>query len=130
MTAKVENTWSFLNDHIKMTMYFTKSDYLILFHFNMKKLNMFNFLHIKVIKISFEIIKHHCFVLATLRNLHTCVYFYVNVRLNENKSCTTKLEDRFWILKKIKILQSKRKKLFNQMAAKTENVELFLKSFY
>ena len=47
-----------------MTVYFTKNDYLILFHFNMKKLNMFKFLHIKMMKISFEIIRQHCFVLA------------------------------------------------------------------
>ena len=40
--------WSFLNDHIKMTVYFIKNDDLILFRFNMKKLNMFNFLHIKL----------------------------------------------------------------------------------
>ena len=41
----------FLNDHIKMTVYFTKNDDVILFHFNMKKLNMFNFLHFKMMKI-------------------------------------------------------------------------------
>ena len=69
-----------------MTVYFTKNDDLILFHFNMKKLNMFNFLHIKIMKISFEIIRRHCSVLATTRNLHTCVCFYVNIRLNKNKS--------------------------------------------
>ena len=64
-----------------MTVYFTNNDDLILFHFNMKKLNMFNFLHIKIMKISFEIIGHHCFVLATTRSLHTCVCFYVNKSL-------------------------------------------------
>ena len=69
-----------IHDHFKMiifkmTVYFTKNDDLILFHFNMKKLNMFNFLHIKMMKISFEIIRHHCFVLATTRNIHTCVCF-------------------------------------------------------
>ena len=69
-----------------MTEHFTKNDNLILFHFNMKKLNMFNFLHIKMMNISFQIIRHHCFVLATTRNLHTCVCFYVNIRLNKNKS--------------------------------------------
>ena len=69
-----------------MTVYFTKNDDLILFHFNMKKLNMFNFLHIKMMKISFEIIRHYCFVLATTRNLHTCVCFDVIVRLYKNKS--------------------------------------------
>ena len=42
-----------------MTVYFTKNDDLILFHFNMKKLNMFNFLHIKMMKISLKIIRHH-----------------------------------------------------------------------
>ena len=69
-----------------MTVYFTKSDDLIVFHFDMKKLNVFNFLRIKMMKISFEIIRHYCFVLATTRNLHTCVCFYVNIRLNKNKS--------------------------------------------
>ena len=63
-----------------MTVYFTKNDDLILFHFNMKKLN------IKMMKISFEIIRHQCFVLTTTRNLHTCVCFYINTRLNKNKS--------------------------------------------
>ena len=58
-------------------MYFTKDDDLILFHFSMKKLNMFNFLHIKMMKISFEITRHLCFVFATSRNLHTFVCFYV-----------------------------------------------------
>ena len=33
-----------------MTVYFIKNDDLILFHFNMKKLNMFNFLQIKMMK--------------------------------------------------------------------------------
>ena len=51
----------FLNDHIKMTVYFIKNDDLILFHFNMKKLNMFNFLHIKIM-ISFEIVRHNYLV--------------------------------------------------------------------
>ena len=78
-----------------MTVHFTKNDDLILFHFNMKKLNMFNLLHIKMMKISFEIIRHHCFVLATMENLDTSICFYVNIRLNKNKSCTAKLEDRF-----------------------------------
>ena len=67
-----------------MTVYFTKNDNLILLYFNMKKLNMFNCLHIKMVKISFEIIRHHCFVLATTRNLHACVCFYVNIHLNKN----------------------------------------------
>ena len=31
---------------MKMTVYFTKNNDLIFFHFNTKKLNMFNFLHI------------------------------------------------------------------------------------
>ena len=69
-----------------MTVYFTKNDDLILFHLNMKKLNMFSFLHIKRMKISFEIIRHHCLVLATKRNVHTCVCFYVNIRFNKNRS--------------------------------------------
>ena len=56
-----------------MTVYFTKNDDLILFHFNMKKLNIFNFLRIKMMKISFEIIRHHCFVLAKI-NLQIKIY--------------------------------------------------------
>ena len=85
-----QNTRSFLNGHIKITVYLRKNDDLILFHFNMKRLNMLNCLHIKMMKISFEIIRHHCFVLATTRNLHTCVCFYVNIRLNKNKSLMLK----------------------------------------
>ena len=69
-----------------MTLYFTKNDDLILFHFNMRNLNMFNFLYIKMMKISFEIIRHHCLVLATKRNAHTCLCFYVNIRFNKNRS--------------------------------------------
>ena len=69
-----------------MTVYFTRNDDLILFHFNMKKLNMFNFLHIKMMKISFEIIRNHCLVLATKRNVHTCVCSCVNIRFNKNRS--------------------------------------------
>ena len=61
-----------------MTIYFTKNDDLILFHFNMKNLNMVSFLHIKMRKIYFEIIRHHCFFLAKMRNLQTCVCFYLN----------------------------------------------------
>ena len=67
-----------------MAVYFTKNNDLILFHFNMKKLNMFNFLHTQMMKISFEIIRHHCLVLATTRNLHTCACFYLNIRLNKS----------------------------------------------
>ena len=82
-------------------------------------------------KISFEITRHYCFVLATTRNLHTCVCFYVNIHLNKNKSCTTEVEDRFWILEEIKI-KIKGKKVFNQIAAKAKNVELtvaFIEAF-
>ena len=69
-----------------MTVYFTKADDLIIFYFNMKKLNMFNVLHTKMMKISFEMIGQHCLVLSTARNLHTCVCFSVSIRLNKNKS--------------------------------------------
>ena len=68
-----------------MTKYFTKNDDLILFHFNTKKLNMFNFLQL-MMKISFEIIRHHYLVLMTIRNLCTCVCFYINIRFNKNRS--------------------------------------------
>ena len=74
-------------------------------------------------KIYFEIIRH-CFVVTTTRNMHTCVCFYVNIRLNKSKSCTTKLEDRFWILEEMKIYKVKGIKFFNQMAAKVKNVEI------
>ena len=69
-----------------MTVYSTKIDYLIVFHFNMKKLNMFNFLQTKIMKIAFEMIRQHCLVLATARNLHSCVSFSVSIHLNKNKS--------------------------------------------
>ena len=64
-----------------MTVYFTKNDDLILFHFDMKNLNMFNFLHIKMMKISFEIIRHHCLV---WQQREICIHldyvcFYVNI---------------------------------------------------
>ena len=68
-----------------MTKYFTKNDDLILFHFNTKKLNMFNFLQL-MMKISFEIIRHHYLVLMTIRNLCTCACFYINIRFNKNRS--------------------------------------------
>ena len=93
-----------------MTVYFTKSNNLILFHFNMKKLNMFNFFHIKMMKISFEIIRHHYFVLVTTRNLHTCVCFYVNIRLNKNKSLVQQNLKSFLNIGRNKNLQSKKKK--------------------
>ena len=57
-----------------MTVYFTKTDDLILFHSNMKKLNMLNFLNIKIMKIYFEIIRHRCFVLAKKREIRLLVY--------------------------------------------------------
>ena len=65
-----------------MTVYFTKYDYLILFYFNLQKF-----------KVSFKVIRHHCFVMVATRNLHTCVCFYVNIRLNEKNSLVEKLED-------------------------------------
>ena len=43
---------------------------------------------------------------------------FVNIRLNDNKSWTSKLEDHFWILEDINIYKVKGKKGFNQMAAK------------
>ena len=89
-----------------------KKDDLILFYFNMKKLNMFNFLHIKMMKISFESNRHHCFVLATTRNLHTCVCFYVNIRFNKNKSLVQqnlKIVFEYW--KKLKSKQKEKKYL-------------------
>ena len=92
--------WSFLIDHVKidllkwpcilqktwwfnpLSFWYEKVEHI---HWTYI-LNMFNFLHIKMMKIPFEIIRRHCVVLATTRNLHTCVYFYVNICLNENKN--------------------------------------------
>ena len=39
-----------------------------------------------MMKISFEIIKHYCFAVATTRNLHSCACFYLNIRLKKSKS--------------------------------------------
>ena len=114
-----------------MTVYFTKNDDLILFHFNAKKLNMFNFLHIKMMKISFEIIKHHCFVLAATRNLHTCIWFRINIRLNKTESLVQQnLKDRFWILEQIKFTKEKEKKYLTRWLLKLKMLnsqKLFLK---
>ena len=75
--------WSFLNFNI----IFYNNDDLIVFHFNME---------ILMVEISFEIIRHQQeIIVATTRSLHGCVYFYLNIRLNKNKSCTTRLVDRF-----------------------------------
>ena len=115
-----------------MTVYFTKNDNLILFHFNMKKLNMFIFPRIKMVKISFEIIRHNCSVLATTRNLHTSLCSHVNIRLNKNKSLVKqnlKIVVEYWKKKNYKV---KGNKVFNQMTAKTKNVELteaFIEAF-
>ena len=62
-----------------MTVYFIKNDDLILFHFNMKKLNMFNFLHIKMMKISDTIV-----LSWRQRVIYLC--FYVNIRFSKNRS--------------------------------------------
>ena len=115
-----------------MTVYFTKNDNLILFHFNMKKLNMFIFPRIKMMKISFEIIRHNCSVLATTRNSHTSLCSLVNIRLNKNKSLVKqnlKIVVEYWKKKNYKV---KGNKVFNQMTAKTKNVELtgaFIEAF-
>ena len=96
-------------------MYFTKNDDLILFHFNMKKLNMFNYLHIKMMKISFENIRHHYFILATRRNIHSCVCFYVNICLGKNKSLVQqnfKIVFEYW--KKYKFTKYKEEKYLSR----------------
>ena len=57
-----------------------------------------------MMKISFEIIRHHCFVLATKRNLHTYVCFYVNIRFNKSRSLVLQnLKNHFSIMEEIKI---------------------------
>ena len=82
-----------------MAVFFTKNNDLILFHFNMKKLNMLNFLHIK--KTSFEVVRHHCFVLFwRQRDLHTCACFllhiYVNICLNNLVQQNLKIVCEYW----------------------------------
>ena len=57
-----------------MTVYFTKNDDLILFHINMKKLNMFNFLHFKMMKILFKL--SDTIVLSWLQR-EMCILVYV-----------------------------------------------------
>ena len=64
----------FLNDHIKMTVYFIKNDDLILFHFNMKKLNMFNFLQIKMMK---TFLKLSDTIVLSERQREICIPVYV-----------------------------------------------------
>ena len=49
-------------------------------------------------KISFEFISHYLFVLATTKNLHTCVCFYVNIRL----MCVPKRPSFFNLKRKMK----------------------------
>ena len=49
---------------------------------------------------------------------------HLNITLNKNKSCTSKFEDLFWILKEKKMYKVKGKKLCNQMASKAKSVEL------
>ena len=107
-----------------MTVYFTKNDDLILFHVNMKKLNMLKFLHIKMMKIYFEILRHHCFVLVTMKSSHSCVCFYINICLNKNESLVQqnlKIVFEYW--KKWKFTKGKGKKIFNQMAAKAKKFD-------
>ena len=82
-----------------------------------------------MITISFEIIRDHCFILATTRNLHTCVCFYVIICLNKNKSLVRQNLKSFLDIGRnnilqIKIYKVKGKKVFNQTAAKAKNVEL------
>ena len=67
-----------------MTVHFAKNDDLILFHINMKKLNMFNFLHFKMMKILFKLSDTIVLSWRQRKNVHTCVCFYVNIRLKLN----------------------------------------------
>ena len=69
VTQKYELRVSF-----KMTVYFTKNDDLILFHFDMKELNVFNFLYIKMMKISFEISDSN---VLSWRQREICILVYV-----------------------------------------------------
>ena len=69
-------------------------------------------------KISFEMIRNHCFVLSW-REQEICML------LNKNKSLLTKKPGRlFLILEVIKVYKVKGKNVFHQMAAKNKNVEL------
>ena len=66
-----------------------------------------------MMKISFEIIRHHCFVLATTINLNACVCFYVNIRLHKKKALYNKTLRSLLNIERNKNLQSKKKKVFN-----------------
>ena len=57
-----------------MTVYFTKNDDLILFHINMKKLNMFNFLYFKTMKILFKLSDT---IVLSWRQREMCILVYV-----------------------------------------------------
>ena len=57
-----------------MTMYFTKNHDLILFHSDMKELNVFNFLYIKMMKISLEISDSN---VLSWRQREICIFVYV-----------------------------------------------------
>ena len=57
-----------------MIVYFTKNDDLILFHINMKKLNMFNFLHFKMMKILFKLSDT---IVLSWRQREMCILVYV-----------------------------------------------------
>ena len=70
LTIKINDRIN-LNDRIKMTVYFTKNDD---FHINMKKLNMFNFLHFKMMKILFKLSDT---VVFSWRQREMCILVYV-----------------------------------------------------
>ena len=82
---------------------------------------MFNFAHIKMMKIPFEIIRQHYLVLVTKRNLGFCVCFYVNIHVNKNRNS---VHQNLKIVFEIKIYQVIGKNIYNQIAAKAKKVEL------
>ena len=76
-----------------------------------------------MMKISFEIIRHHCLVLATKRNAHTCVCFYVNIRFNKIEFLYNKtFADRFGILEEIKIYKVIGKKYLTKWLLKLKRL--------
>ena len=118
-----------------MTVYFTENNDLILFHFHMKNLNMFNILRIEMMKIS--LMKLSDTVVLSWRQreicILVCVCFYVNIRLNKNKSLVQQnllnIRKSFLSIGRNKNLKSKLKKKMNQVTAKAKNVK-FTEAFF
>ena len=130
-------------------MYFTKNDDLILSHFNPQKLNMFNVLHIKVMKISFEIITHHYLVMWE-KFAYFCVFLrkysikiealynktwrsFWNIGRNEKLQSDGKKYLTKWLIKLMKLIKLNLQKLLLKLLVEvletnqTSKMELFVK---